>query len=100
MRPTILAMVSMLIVACGGSDESGRVRGGTFTMGCTDPPPFVCPADELPTHVVTISPFVLDVTGVTQAEYKACVDAGACTPPSAQFDPAGHGDYPVSFVSW
>jgi formylglycine-generating enzyme required for sulfatase activity len=101
MRSTLLVTISLAATACGG-DPAGMasVPAGTFTMGCTDPAPFVCPADELPTHPVTISAFSLGITGVTQASYKACMDAGACAAPSDLFDPAGHADHPVSNVPW
>ena len=76
------------------------VPGGTFTMGCTDPAPFVCPADELPTHSVTVSAFLLDRTEVTQAAYQLCISAGACASPMTRFDPVLRAQYPVSDVSW
>ena len=76
------------------------VPAGTFTMGCTDPAPFVCPADELPTHSVTVSAFLLDRTEVTQAAYQLCVSAGVCPMPMVRYDPLTHGQHPVSDVSW
>jgi formylglycine-generating enzyme required for sulfatase activity len=76
------------------------VPGGTFMMGCTDPAPFVCPADELPVHAVTVAPFLLDRTEVTQAAYQQCMDAGACAAPMTRFDPVMHPSYPVSDISW
>ena len=54
------------------------VPGGTFVMGLDDrgiP-------DENPAHEVTVRPFFLDTTEVTNAAYNKCVDAGACRRPA------------------
>jgi formylglycine-generating enzyme required for sulfatase activity len=54
------------------------VNGGTFQMGSDDP------SFKLwqPAHEVTIDTFCLGVNEVTVAEYRTCVDAGACPPAS------------------
>jgi formylglycine-generating enzyme required for sulfatase activity len=49
---------------------------------------------------VEISAFLIDQHEVTQAEYQACVVAGACVPPRGSFDPLGRADFPVTDVSW
>jgi len=51
--------------------------GGCFRMG-TDGR---FEADEMPPHPVTVPPFAIMRTEVTVGMYRACVDAGACTPP-------------------
>jgi len=56
------------------------VAGGTFTMGADEGGE----RDEHPAHAVTIAPFFLDRTEVTQAAYDECVVAKSCAPP----DPA------------
>lgn len=50
------------------------VPGGTFTMGDDAGRE----GDERPAHAVTLRPFLLDRTEVTQDAYDACVSAGAC----------------------
>lgn len=55
-----------------------EVTGGTFTMGLDErgiP-------DERPAHQVTLKPFLLDRTEVTNEAYQRCVDAGACRRPA------------------
>jgi formylglycine-generating enzyme required for sulfatase activity len=59
-------------------------------------------ANELEAHEVTLSPYYIDRTEVTVAEYRRCVALGRCTaPPYAaggqRFD---NPDYPVTLVSW
>jgi formylglycine-generating enzyme required for sulfatase activity len=72
----------------------------TFFMGCEDSGEGDgCPSDASPEHEVTVSAFEIEETEVTQAAYAACVDAGACEPPSA-FDPGVEPDVPVTAVSW
>ena len=51
---------------------------------------------------MTISPFYIDITEVTNAAYTQCVDAGGCTAPSnTEFyaDPA-YSQHPVVYVNW
>lgn len=78
------------------------VPEGEFTMGSeTD-------YDEKPIHQVYLDAFYMDIYEVTNAAYKACEDAGACTSPKqtksyshdsyyydSQFD-----NYPVIYVDW
>jgi formylglycine-generating enzyme required for sulfatase activity len=53
------------------------VPGGTFTMGSDTGGE----GDEKPAHPVTLAPFWLDKTEVTQAAWDACVEAKACPAP-------------------
>jgi formylglycine-generating enzyme required for sulfatase activity len=53
-----------------------RFPGGTFEMGGDNGEP-----DERPVHAVTVRSFELTRTEVTNAQYQACVDAGACSEP-------------------
>ena len=50
------------------------VAGGTFKMGSDEN------EDEKPVHAVTVLSFEMDVTEVTVAAFRACVDLGHCTP--------------------
>ena len=59
---------------------------------------------------VTVAPFCLDVTEVTVAAYKSCVDGGACTEPNPQgatgwnqmcnWKNPGRAMHPVNCVDW
>ena len=64
--------------------------------------------DEEPPHTVYIDDFYIDIYEVTNAQYKACVDAGICDPPqmtgsnsrSSYYDNPDFDDYPVINVDW
>jgi formylglycine-generating enzyme required for sulfatase activity len=81
------------------------VRGGTFTMGADSGGQ----PDEHPAHAVTLPPFFLDRTEVTNAAYAECVRARACKPSASTIASLTHsGDdarfhrpsQPVNGVSW
>lgn len=85
------------------------IPGGTFRMGS---PEGEGDSDERPMHLVTLSPFCLDLTEVTVVAYGRCVSAGACTAPATSVakpgerdDPwcnwgRGRDDHPVNCVDW
>ncbi len=97
------------------SDMLG-VPGGTFTMGLDHKRAI---RDERTEHEVTLAPFLLDRTEVTNEAYIGCVDAGVCRKPKRadnsknNFAPApefrvgakggisvyGLGRFPVTLVS-
>jgi len=68
-------------------------------MGCNADVDSGCADDEKPMHVVTLSAFEIDKTEVTQAQYSACLAAGACEAPSCDWD-CDHADFPASCVTW
>lgn len=77
-----------------------RVPGGTFRMGSQGPR---SQPNETPLHLVTVSPFQLDVTEVTVGEYRACVSRGACLAPartSTQCTYDREGELPVNCVTF
>ncbi len=53
-----------------------QIAGGTFLMGRESTKP-----DEAPVHTVSLQDFSLSKTEVTVAQYRRCVEAGACTEP-------------------
>ncbi len=83
------------------------VGGGRFVMGRDDGP-----LEERPAHDVTLSPYCVDRTEVTAAQYRACVDAGQCSDATLEgartVDPTGpctaHADgadvHPINCVTW
>lgn len=81
------------------------VSGGVFQMGSSDEE---ADDDMQPVHRVSLDPYFIDLTEVTNAQYATCVDDGICTPPqspNATYHPAYYGDenyddYPVIFVNW
>jgi len=58
--------------------------------------------DEQPRHTVYLDAFYIDKTEVTNAQYRACVEAGACDTPSdtTYYDDANYAQHPVVFMSW
>jgi len=106
----------------GCPDGMVMVPGGTFVMGSDDP------SFKLwsPAHKVTVDTFCIDANEVTAAQYRACVDTGACErpPPTPEypklggvsaaehekgkkaqaelctFDKPERGDHPINCVSW
>lgn len=77
------------------------VPGGTFLMGSDPAQDPNAQNDELPQHEVTLSPYWLDKTEVTNAMYAACVAVGVCAASSTANDSDWNGDdYPAVGVSW
>ncbi len=58
--------------------------------------------DAQPVEQVTLSPFFMDVTEVTNRAYAACVAAEVCTPPSNQefYADPNFAEHPVVYVTW
>ncbi len=119
--PLFLFILAAIIVlaGCGGDggddDDNGpgpsssgmaMIPAGCFDMGDHFSEGY---SNELPVHNVCItSDFYMDVHEVTNAEYEACVDAGACTAPQYSYsntrDPyygnPDYDNYPVIWVDW
>ncbi|MGF1505150.1 MAG: formylglycine-generating enzyme family protein [Anaerolineae bacterium] len=109
------------------TDPSGAemilIPAGTFLQG-SEPGVFVdnvgaqfeIPPDELPQREVMVDAFYIDRLEVSNAQYLACVEAGACEPPfrtdccteqpgayiawPEYFGNPEFDDYPVIFISW
>jgi formylglycine-generating enzyme required for sulfatase activity len=79
------------------------VPAGKFAMGSD-----YGRENEKPVHQVYLDAFYVDIYEVTNALYKACVDADICTPPHFPhsrthfyyYANAEFSDYPVIFVVW
>ncbi len=91
----------------GGAVASGKagiewvsIPGGGFQMGSNDGD-----SDEKPVHTVRVTGFEMSRSEVTVAQYRACVDAGACSAPtscgsSPTWGKSGMDDHPVNCVTW
>jgi formylglycine-generating enzyme required for sulfatase activity len=77
-----------------------KIPGGNFMMGSHCDSSSSCN----PAHSVNVAPFQLDVTEVTVAAFKACVDVGRClVPPSERYcnwGVDGHERHPINCVDW
>jgi formylglycine-generating enzyme required for sulfatase activity len=66
-----------------------------------EPPQAMSAADEKPQHTIYLDAFWIDKTEVTKAEYKKCVQAGACQAPRYDSDfAASEATRPVEGISW
>ncbi len=76
--------------------EMVYVPPGEFTMGSNEYD------DEKPIHTVYLDAFWIYKTEVTNAQYKKCVEAVACDPPSdtKYYDDPDYAYHPVVYVNW
>lgn len=87
--------------------EMVLVPAGEFQMGNPWYDIFAY-SDEKPSHKVYLDAFYIDTYEVTNAHYKACVDAGACTPLQqsssfthlSYYGNSQYDDYPVIYIDW
>ena len=82
-------------VNTAAADGLVLVKGGTFTMGCTDEQGSDCESDEKPAHQVTLSDFYIGQYEVTQAEWRKVMGSD---PPELYNN--GCDQCPVEKVSW
>ncbi len=89
---------------CLAATGMATVPAGEFTMGHTEEG-----MDTSPAHQVSLQDFLIDKTEVTVAQYKACVDCGACQAPLRDGSHTGrepyygnpaYDNFPVIFISW
>jgi hypothetical protein len=73
-----------------------NVPAGEFLMGLDDSP-F---APERPQHLVFLDDFWIDRNEVSNAQYRLCVEAGACTEPRTWGDANFNTDDQPSLVPW
>ncbi|MBS0164039.1 MAG: SUMF1/EgtB/PvdO family nonheme iron enzyme [Nitrospira sp.] len=73
------------------------IPAGEFLMGMEDGLP-----DARPLHRLYLSSYWIDQQGVTNTQYRACVDGGSCLPPKvrAAFDDPQQEQHPVTDVTW
>ena len=73
-----------------------HVPDGEFLMGL-DASPY---SFERPEHIVYLDAYWIDQTEVTNAQYRACVEAETCTAPNSWNDANLSGDDQPAFASW
>lgn len=56
----------------------------------------------MPQHQVYLDGFYIDAYQVTNARYRECIEAGACTTPAhaSSYGNPQYDDHPVTFVTW
>jgi len=84
-------------VVWADNSELVFVPGGEFVMGAD--------GNDNPQRVITLSPFWIQRTEVTNAMYSVCVATGKCLPPEneqslADLSNSLKQEYPVTGVSW
>jgi formylglycine-generating enzyme required for sulfatase activity len=74
------------------------VPAGTFTVGAD----LVPAGDESPAHAVSLPTYRISRNEVSNANYRACVEADACNEPQDLrfYDDPTAADEPVVFVTW
>jgi formylglycine-generating enzyme required for sulfatase activity len=84
--------------------EMVYVPPGEFIMGSPEGESLY---DERPQHTIYLNGFWIDKTEVTTAQYKRCMEVGACTAPrglapwdDCNIDMAGKLDHPINCVDW
>jgi formylglycine-generating enzyme required for sulfatase activity len=95
----VLTCCTAIFILVNGGGNNGPV---TQTNHC--PPETVSENGERS----DLKAFLIDEHEVTNAEYKACEDAGVCTPPwvshssklTSYHDNDWYGNYPVIYVTW
>ncbi|MDD5223441.1 MAG: formylglycine-generating enzyme family protein [bacterium] len=108
----ILSLAFAFFAGCGGGDTKiipvgtmASIPAGCFDMGDAFNEGS---SVEWPVHNVCVSAFQMDIYEVTNAQFKACVDAGFCTDPenstsytrSSYYRNSTYDNYPVILVSW
>jgi formylglycine-generating enzyme required for sulfatase activity len=79
------------------------VPAGEFTMGTEKGKVYgKDESDAQPVHQVYLDAFYMDKFEVTNALYKACVEAGTCQPPmdSRHYNNSSYSNHPVVYVHW
>ena len=88
--------------AVRGTENMVYIPGGSFQMGST------LSSNARPVHAVSLSPFYIDKTEVTNQQWQSCVEAGSCDPPQVLSDIDGqpyysepaYGEHPVVNITW
>ena len=95
--------------ALAASDEV-YVPAGQFIMGCSSDTAgtMACALDAQPMHAVYVNAYYIDKTEASNAQYAACVSAGACPLPLSNssatrtdyYNNPVYANYPVLQMDW
>ncbi|HMJ11558.1 MAG TPA: SUMF1/EgtB/PvdO family nonheme iron enzyme [Polyangiaceae bacterium] len=91
--------VPLNCTSSGDRGEMVSVPAGEFLMGCNSAVDNQCEPREQPGRQVTLNAFQIDKTEVTQDQYTACVDAGACAEPACEWN-CEQMDLPATCILW
>jgi formylglycine-generating enzyme required for sulfatase activity len=85
------------------TEDMVLIPAGEFWMGCA-PNDSKCYGDEKPYHKVYLDAYYIDKHEVTVAEYKKCVESGACTQPGTgdkcNWGVSGRDNHPINCINW
>ncbi len=99
-------VTTLEVTVVGGSrpGEMAFVPTGWFMMGCNEAVDQGCDEDELPYHRVWLDSYYVDVSEVTVAMYRQCVEAGGCTAPEpgggCNWGEEGRDLHPANCTDW
>lgn len=99
------AVTDSVTITVSSIPEMVLISAGGFIMGSD---PGEGRLDEGPEHTVYLDAYYIDKQEVTNAQYKACVDAGVCRAPrssssntrSSYYGSPKYDNYPVIYVDW
>jgi formylglycine-generating enzyme required for sulfatase activity len=75
------------------------VAAGEFLMGSITSDP-TASDDEKPQNRIYLDGFWIDQTEITNRQYRQCIQAGVCSPPSAQATVFRENSLPVVGINW
>jgi formylglycine-generating enzyme required for sulfatase activity len=93
--PTVAEAGQVWVSPIDGA-EMVHVPAGEFMMGSDKY------GMEQPVHTVYLEAFYIDKYEVTNARYRACVEAGACSQPdnTDRYNDPSYAEHPVVYVDW
>ncbi len=106
--PLIFLLCGHEVMAMGAPLGKVLVPAGSFRVGCSVGDG-LCGVDEGPKGgvLVSVPAFYIDISEVSVAEYRNCVEASACKIPFTykrthycNYDAPGRDEYPVNCVNW
>ncbi len=107
----LLMLGLLLSTTLANADEhipQVRIPAGPFTFGCSAEDTRCDPDEGIPGGTtIDVPEFAIDTQETSVAEYRQCVDAGACERPYdyrrthyCNFNAPGRDDYPINCVNW
>jgi formylglycine-generating enzyme required for sulfatase activity len=103
---TIFADCPIICPGAPCGSDMVTIQAGCFEMGLNlDEMPFI---NDIPVHTVCLDAYEIDIHEATNAHYRECVEAAACSQPfetdsytrAAYYDVSDFDDYPVIHIDW